>query len=137
MSTDAPFSANYLDSIITSVFVKIARVGFNIPEVSVLPTEETLPAIINYIDAHFLDICSLEDIGEIFGYSYGHICKSFHKCYGVTPVNYLISKKMDYATICLKKGESVKNIAEKLGYSNPYNFSRAFKKIYGTAPSKF
>ena len=134
--TDPPFSNDYLDSLITSVLVKVARIGFLTPEHQVLPAEEKLPAIINYIDSHFLDICSLEDISEIFGYSYGHICKSFHKCYGVTPINYLISKKMDYAAIGLKKGESVKSIAEKLGYSNPYNFSRAFKKYYGVSPSK-
>lgn len=134
VSADAPFFINYLDSLIISILVKLARIGICAPESDLLSTAETLPAIVNYIDAHFLEIFSLEELSSHFGYDYGHICKTFRKCYGITPGGYLNSKKMDYAAMLLKKGKSVKYISEKLNYSTPYNFSRAFKNAYGISP---
>jgi len=32
---------------------------------------------------------------------------------------------------------SVKDVAEELGYKDPYYFSRLFKKIQGCAPSQY
>lgn len=132
-----PFSKELIDSLITQMLVKLARIGCIIPEVDILSTAEALASIVNYIDSNFLDIYSVDELSSYFGYDYGHICKTFKKCYGISPGNYLNSKKMDYATILLCEGKSVKFISEKLNYSNPYNFSRAFKKHFGVAPANY
>lgn len=134
---NAPFSLELIDSLIIQILVKLARTGLNVPEVDVLSVSETLPSIVNYIDSNFLDICSLNELSSYFGYDYGHICKTFKKYYGVSPGHYLNSKKMDYGMILLGEGKSVKFIAEKLNYSNPYNFSRAFKAHFGNSPAHY
>ena len=33
------------------------------------------------------------------GYTYNHICKAFKKYYGFSPKNYLLKKKMEYASL--------------------------------------
>lgn len=137
VQTDLNFSTEYLDSLITMILIKIARFGEVLPKTDITSTQDLIPAIINYIDSHFLDILSLEELSTQFGYNYGHICKTFHKSYGITPKEYLINKKMDYAISLLSNGYSVKDISEKLNYSTPYNFSRAFKKVYKTSPSNY
>ena len=119
------------------ILIKIARYGEVLTKSDILSTQDLIPAIINYIDSHFLEIYSLEELSTQFGYNYGHICKTFHKSYGITPKEYLINKKMDYALFMLNNGHSVKDISEKLNYSTPYNFSRAFKKIYKSSPVKY
>jgi len=137
VTTKLSFSAQYLDGLITMLLVKLIREGETLPKIDVLSTHDILPAIINYIDSHFLDIYSLEELSEHFGYNYSHICKTFSKRYGITPKEYLINKKMDYAITLLMDGKSVKDTSEKLGYSTPYNFSRAFKKHYKLSPVKY
>ncbi len=134
---NVPFSQELIDSLIVQMLVKLVRTGFTAPEVDVLSASEALPSIVNYIDSNFLDIYSLNELSSYFGYDYGHICKTFKKYYGVSPGHYLNSKKMDYATMLLREGKSVKLISEKLSYSNPYNFSRAFKKHFGISPANY
>ncbi len=132
---DAPFSLSYLDNLIASMLIKLSRANYNPKEINYLSTVDTLPAIVNYIDSHFLEMCSLDELSSYFGYNYGHICKTFRKRYGVTPLMYLNSKKMSYAEKLLGEGTSIKSVSEQLGYSSPYNFSRAFKKHYGVSPT--
>ncbi len=137
VSEDSPFSDIYLDSLITSVLVKLLRGDKYNKKTDILSTEETLPAILNYIDSHFLDIYSLEELSIQFGYNYGHICKTFKKSYGITPSQHLLSKKMEYAVKLLKDVKSVNLVSEELGYSTPYNFSRAFKTYFGVSPANY
>lgn len=137
MPPELPFSAAYLDSLITAVLVRLARTGMDKRTVDLRTAEETLPAIVNYIDAHFLDLCSLDELAATFGYTYSHICKVFKKTYGMTPGDYFRTKKLETAAALLKQGESVGTVADRLGYSTLYNFSRAFKKYYGVSPARF
>jgi AraC-like DNA-binding protein len=44
---------------------------------------------------------------------------------------------MNQAVELLRNGHySVKQTAQELGFSDPYNFSRAFKRVLGIAPGK-
>ena len=137
LTPETPYSSINLDSLITAILVKLARIGIQLPKASVLSTEEKLPAIINYLDSNYLKLPSLEALSAHFGYTYGHICKAFKKLYGITPGEYLLSKKMDYADALHREGKTLGQIAEALGYSTPYNFSRAFKKLRGSAPERY
>ena len=52
-------------------------------------------AMKKYIDTRFLEICSLEELSYHFGYTYSYLSKTFKKTYGVTPVEYILKKKID------------------------------------------
>lgn len=133
----AAFSLPKLDSLITSILVKLIRLDTQNTDFNKVTAEEKLLSMVNYMDLHYLEIDSLEELAPHFGYTYGHICKIFKKQVGVSPKEYLLSKKMDHAAKLLSSGKSVGQAAEVLGYSNPYNFSRAFKKQYGVAPREW
>ena len=137
LTPETPFSNMNLDSLITAILVKLARIGIQLPKANVMSTEEKLPAIINYLDSNFLKLRSLEALSAHFGYTYGHICKVFKKLYGITPGEYLLSRKMDYADALHREGKNLGQIAEILGYSTPHNFSRAFKNLRGSAPERY
>lgn len=131
------YSGIHLDCLITEVLVKLVREGTHMPKSSAFSTEEKLPAIINYLDSHFLEIRSVEALSLQFGYTYSHICKAFKRVYGITPGEYILSRKMDYADALHREGNNLAQIAEELGYSTPYNFSRAFKNYRGKSPERY
>jgi len=132
-----PFSLQNLDSLITSILVKLIRLDMEAPAFNLITAQEKLVEMVNYIDLHFLDIQSLDEFAPRFGYSYCHISKMFKKQVGSTPNEYLLTRKMEHAARLLAEGQSVSRVAEVLGYSTPYNFSRAFKSQYGVSPREF
>ncbi len=128
-----PFFCENLDSLITSFLIKIIR-NTEKEYKSVILEEDYLFNVVNYIDSNFLSIFSLKEL-QAFGYSYSLLSKRFKEKYGTTPKEYLIAKKMEYAVNLLNKGETVNSVSETLGYSNQFNFCRAFKAHFGYAPS--
>ena len=100
-----------------------------------MATKELFARLLNYFDENFLTIQSLDEVATRFGYSYNYLYKLFAKFNNSTPIAYLNAKKMDFAKEYLKT-HSVTKTAEKLGYTSPYNFSRAYKKYFGSSPSK-
>ncbi len=137
MRSDAPFSENHLDCLITSVLVKFTRCGMaeSLDEISSYDVK--ISTMKNYIDTRFLQICCLEEMSYVFGYTYSHISKVFKKTYGVTPSKYLLEKKAGYACNLLKEGAKLEEIADILGYSTTFNFSRAFKNQTGLSPNAY
>ena len=135
--SELPFSLNHLDCLITSVLVKLTRRGMDEPYEESSAYDTKVSAIQHYIDTRFLQLCSLEELSYVFGYTYSHLSKVFKKAYGVTPSAYLHKKRTDYACSLLKEGARLEEIALVLGYSSAFNFSRAFKKQIGLSPSAY
>ena len=126
-----PFFELFLDSLIGELLISLVR-----PEPAPFANasaDERMAQIINYIDCNYLSICSPEELSR-FGYSYHYICARFKEIYGCAPGAYLLSKRMDHAACLLSAGQSVSAVSAVLGYSSPYNFSRAYKKHFGYPP---
>lgn len=134
LNENEPFFCENLDAIVTSFLIKILR-NSEAEYKKLVLEEDYLFNVVNYIDSNFINIFSLKEL-QGFGYSYSQICKKFKEKYSKTPKEYLIAKKMDYAFNLLKKGEKVSVVSETLGYSNQFNFCRAFKTHFGFSPSK-
>lgn len=70
-------------------------------------------------------------------YNEDYFRRAFRERIGMTPQKYRELKRMEFAVHRLGKGLSVKAVAAELGYSDPYFFSRMFKKIIGASPSSY
>ena len=134
LNTNEPFFCENLDGIITSFLIKVLRNNQK-QRSSLILEEDYLFSVVNYIDSNFINISSLKEL-QGFGYSYSQVSKKFKEKYNATPKEYLISKKMDYAVNLLKNGKKVNEVSEILGFSNQFNFCRAFKTHFGFTPSK-
>lgn len=132
-----PFFKIRLDSLIASVLISIIRSGRDKTNLSSPTAENPLFEIANYIDLHFLEISSLSELSFRFGYTYSHICKIFKKGFGIAPKEYVANKKIEFSKTLIKEGKKLEEIASLLGYSNAYNFSRAFKNKTGVSPSDY
>jgi AraC-like DNA-binding protein len=66
-----------------------------------------------------------------------YFARLFNKQVGVSPKRYRLQSKMEYARYLLSHGNDVQQVAEQLGYSDQFVFSRLFKRIHGEKPSSF
>lgn len=94
--------------------------------------------IMNYIDTHIYTMNCLSRLSEITGYSYNYMSNIFKKNTSTTLLDYYHSKRMKTAKRLLAENKrTVSEVAELLGYSSIYTFSRAFKKQFGISPSEY
>jgi YesN/AraC family two-component response regulator len=81
---------------------------------------------------------SLEDAADFIKMNPYYLSKYFKKMAGVGFSDFLLALRMEKAQhLILKVGLSISQIGKIVGYSNPNNFSRAFKKYFGTPPGSY
>lgn len=133
-------SDNFADRIVSSLliifFTKLVRKHqkqIEAPKFDEKKTEE----IISYITNNFNTV-TLADLANHLGYSIPY-CSSLIKTeIGYTFHKLLFKVKFSKAEAMLRSSNySIASISESLGYENPENFMRAFKKNYGITPTEF
>ena len=90
----------------------------------------------DYIDAqHGVGIC-LDALEKQFSYDKFYLERQFCKEYGKSLIAYSRQKVMEQAALLLRE-QTVSAVADTLGFSSIYAFSRAFKRYYGISPSLY
>ncbi|MNN93050.1 HTH-type transcriptional activator Btr [compost metagenome] len=70
--------------------------------------------------------------------SYTYLSRAFKEITGYTVIEFFNKLKMDKAKALLLEGDmKIKDVAQTLGYSDEFYFSRLFKKMEGLSPSEF
>lgn len=92
--------------------------------------------IISYLDAHYNEKISLDAIAQNMYLSSVYISKIFKDETGESPINYLIKIRLEKAKemLLVTNADSIKKIANQVGYEDVYHFSKLFKKYYGMSP---
>lgn len=102
------------------------------------PAIRKFEPVLNYINENITKNITLEELADIIHMNKVYFATSFQKTFKTTPIKYVIEKKILYAQELLaKENYSIKEIAYKLGYSNEYYFSSAFKHSMGISPNKW
>lgn len=90
------------------------------------------------IEHEFVLPLNAQNLAEEAGISLYHFIRLFKKCYGQTPIQLLIARRMVHAQKLLRETNlSVNEVAEYCGFSDLQIFSKAFKKYIGHSPSGF
>jgi len=79
----------------------------------------------------------VEEALDSVPYNPDYFRRAFSEKIGMTPQKFRDLKRMEFAISRLDVGLSVKEVAAELGYSDPYFFSRMFKRHIGAPPSSF
>lgn len=91
-----------------------------------------------YIDSHYQENVTLDQLAEICHVSKYHLAHVFTEEYGVSPINYLISKRISEAEHLLNTTDfSLSLISNTTGFSSPSYFAQIFKKQKGISPTEF
>lgn len=60
-----------------------------------------------------------------------------HATYGMTPGNYILSRRLDLAKYYLLEGNRASAVARRCGFADPKYFGKVFKKHVGVLPSQY
>ncbi len=92
-----------------------------------------------YLEAHCQDpMLSVNSLAEIAGISEIYFRKIFTALYGTSPARYIRTIRIEKAkTYLLDREMRVTDVAEAVGFSNLYHFSRTFKHMVGVSPTEY
>lgn len=92
----------------------------------------------NYIDSHYSENITLDFLSNLTYVNKFHLVHLFTKEMGISPINYLINKRIDESKNLLSTTNySIRDISSIVGFSNSSYFSQMFKKITGISPKDF
>jgi len=90
-----------------------------------------------FMNKNFHFNVNLDRFAYLTGRSLATFKRDFEKIFGITPGKWLIQKRLQEAHyLILEKGKMASEIYLDLGFEDLSHFSFAFKKHYGTSPSK-
>jgi AraC-like DNA-binding protein len=91
----------------------------------------------DYMDELFLQNPDITDVASSANMSEFHFYRVFRQAYNITPYQYMLSKRLEYAIFLLKENQhSFSSIASLCGFPNLSTFSKAVKRKYDVPPSK-
>ncbi|MGG1634948.1 response regulator transcription factor [Paenibacillus sp. NRS-1760] len=94
--------------------------------------------VLEYVNNNFYKAITVQNLSEMFFISPNYISSLFKREVGENFKEHLAKIRIDYACKLLGSQEySIQQVAEKSGYSDYFYFSRIFKNMTGTTPSKF
>ena len=105
-----------------------------------LPTkkQQKIALAVEYIFQHYTENITNDALATITGFSTVYFRKLFTSMMGVSPITYVHRFRIEKAKEMLKSDYgTLSDVAQSLGYSSLYDFSRDFKKHTGVAPSKY
>ncbi len=92
--------------------------------------------IIRYLQHHFTEKISIEQLSHELGFSYSYLCHIFKDVTSLTIVEYIHHLRCNYAMQLLSTmGLSVSEAAERAGFNNVSYFSKIYKRSMGCSPS--
>lgn len=95
-----------------------------------------LTSIIDYIDNHYKEAITLQQLADVVNLSVPYLSSFFEKYLGVNFLTYYNEIRLDRAVNeLLASDESVESIAANNGFTDSRSFVTLFKKKYNTLPS--
>jgi AraC-like DNA-binding protein len=90
-----------------------------------------------HIEQHYLRLRTLAGISAECHVTSAHLCRLFGRYDHQSPYQYLLRLKMSAAAARLGQPDAlVKQVAEEVGFPDPYHFSRVFKSVLGVSPGQ-
>lgn len=91
-----------------------------------------------YIDEHYKENINLDMLAQVSHVSKYYMVHAFTKTYDISPINYMISLRLQDAKQLLKNDDySLALVSRLLGFSSPSYFSQSFKKQMGMSPQEY
>lgn len=92
----------------------------------------------NYIDGHFKEDITLDKLSEVTFLNKYHIVHAFKAYKGISPINYMIQKRIEEAKLLLKTTNlQIAEIAYIVGFTSQSYFAQSFKKSTGISPIQY
>ena len=95
---------------------------------------QTVSRLLAYLNGHFADPLTLDELSARFFISKHHLNKVFRKATGTTVGEYVIHKRVIAAQQMIQNGTAATQAALAAGFNDYSGFYRAYRRILGHAP---
>lgn len=100
--------------------------------------EQRVKKILEYIEGHYADYITIEDMARQVNISRTECFRCFQKITGQTPLEYLTFYRLSQAAYKLHNTDSsITEICISSGFSQPSYFGKKFREYYGVSPLKY
>jgi len=102
------------------------------------PADSRVRRALAALDRAIAERWTVERLATVSGMSRAQFARRFKAAFGVSPVDYLIRRRMERARELLERtDDSLHEIAVAVGYESEFAFNRAFRRHHGTPPGVF
>lgn len=103
-----------------------------------IKVSEKTKMIIQYMEEHYQEKITLEQLAKETNQSIYHLSHSFKKCTGRSPMEYINQYRLSVAARALETTKNpIINIAVDTGFHNVSYFNRAFRAKYNMTPTEY
>ena len=96
---------------------------------------DTIREIITYVNEHYMEKLTLDDISVHTGFTKEYFCRFFKQHMGITFLRYLNEVRISHAGRLLSTTDlPVSEVMTESGFTNQTIFNRIFKELYGMTP---
>ncbi|MCG7384595.1 helix-turn-helix domain-containing protein [Paenibacillus sp. ACRRY] len=93
---------------------------------------------ISYMEDHYLEPLTLEEIAGKSNISVRHLNRIFRSYYQMTPIAYMLTLRLERACSLLKHSSlTITQISYECGFNDSNYFTRQFRKAYGVSPKVY
>ena len=109
-------------------------------KLALLPSDLTLNDAEDYICANLDTTITQDDLAEVVGVSIRSLSRAFNKKYGLSPMAFLLQRRLDACYAQLRGSDSdvitVTEVSMSYGFWHAGRFASAYKKAFGESPSE-
>lgn len=100
--------------------------------------QERIKLMMDYIQNHYPEPLTVENIGSTAGISARECNRCFRRCIGMSPIEYLTGHRVRAAAEMLSgTSKTILEIGEECGFSSPSYFSKVFRLATGDTPNAY
>ncbi len=93
---------------------------------------------LDYIEMHLGESLRIGALAGLAHLERTYFSRTFQKCLGIKPVEYVMRRRVERAKQRLWSTDApLRAIADGLGFSDAFHFSKCFKRLTGLTPSDF
>lgn len=124
--------------LLMQLLVEVNRLALeHAPAPDTPPADSEVSRVVEYINGHYHEKLSLDELAELFFISKFHLAHQFQRVVGTSVYRYIMLKRLQMAKQMLRAGVPPTDVFRNCGFSDYPNFYRAFKRQYGVSPKEF
>ena len=137
-ASDAPYQEIAAMSYLAQVLISLNRLALQTKvEETVTTPDSVVYSVLAYINEHYSENLSLDDLANRFFISKYHLSREFQRLVGTSVHRYIVQKRLVMAKQMLSEGKPSSEVYQHCGFGDYSNFYRAFKAEYQISPKDF